>query len=98
MKHVKEASVKDLTIISRDDSMMVIYSDHLEVQDKSLEHITQFMMMWKLFLGQLGVLQQNQLINFLAVHKDLKETSGGLSMNQELNVDANKIADNYLVI
>lgn len=92
LKQAKEVSVKDLTIVVRVDSMMIICIVHLEAQNKRLEHVTRIMMMWKFRLEQFGVPQQKEFIEFLVVDKVWKEAGGGLPMNQELNADAGNIA------
>lgn len=82
LKEKSEVSVKDLTVVARADLMMIISTDHLEVQDKKLDHIARMLKMWKLQLEQLGVPQQHELINFFTARKAWKEASGGFPDSQ----------------
>ena len=50
LKETSEVWVKDLTIVTRVDSTITIYTDHLHVHDKKIDHIYGIMKMWKLRL------------------------------------------------
>ena len=45
LKEKSEVSIKNLTIVTRQDSMMIIGTNHLDIQDKKLDHIYRIMKM-----------------------------------------------------
>ena len=63
MKEIKEISIKYFTTISKVDSMLI--RDHLEANERKMEHICKMKEIWKLWLENIGVPQQKELIGFM---------------------------------